>query len=449
MNKKPVSLALSGLIVLSNIHYIEKVYANEKNTNYNQISLKDNNSIIQIPNVDLKDAICKELKLSSSDNITAKQLEGITNLTLNGKNISNLEGIQYCKNLKNLSIIKCNLKDISLLSYLTNLETLKLDENKIENIFPLSNLKNLKTLTLSSNYISDVSPLSNLTNLKELNLSDNCILDLRPLSNIKDKLGKNVEFEYQTIYLDPIKLKDDKKVVMEIPKVYDVDGTLLEKPSKYSDAGDHEIVESTVVWSNVIEGSTLEIVFENKDKTFDVSICQEVIRPVTDIKGHWAEEAINNFINKGYIHGYEDSTFRPDNSITRAEFITIFNKYFGLTNTSGKSFTDTANHWAKNEIDIAITNNIIVGFEDKTFRPDEPMTREQAALIISNYKKLQNNNLNNISKYSDSNNISSWAKNAVEAMLENGYIYGYSDNTLKAKNNLTRAEAVTLLSRIK
>ena len=466
MNKKLVSLVLSGLIILTNVHCMENVYANEKNTN-NEISSKniDNNSIVQIPDVDLKNAICKKLNVSNTTNITVAQLQTITELTLNTVDTSNLQGIQYCKNLKELSIINGDVSDISLLSGLTNLETLNLEGNDIKNLSPLSSLTNLKTLNLESNLISDVSALSKLTNLKTLNLFDNCISDLRPLSSIKNNLDKDTKFNYQTIFLNPVEIKGTQ-VIMEIPEVYDINGKLLEKTSMSFEllgSDNHEIVDNTVthkivgntvVWNNVKEGHSLRIICQNDDKTFDVSFIQKVIKPqtnisLTDIKSHWAEENINNFINKGYINGYEDSTFKPDNSITRAEFIKIFNKYFGLTNTSGQSFSDTANHWAKDEIDIAITNKIVSGFEDKTFRPDEPITREQAALIISNYKKLPNNNLNSINKYSDSNSISNWAKNAVEAMLEKGYMSGYFDNTLKPKNNLTRAEAVTLLSRIK
>ena len=318
MNKKAISLVISGLIVLSNVHSIENVYANEKNANYSEISTTDGNTIIKIPNADLKDAICKELNLSNDTDITVSQLEKLTKLEINGENTSNLQGIEYCKNLKTLSMINCNVKDIRLLSSLTNLETLNLDRNNIKYIYSLSNLKNLKNLTLSSNYINDISPLSNLTNLEKLNLSDNCILDLRPLANIKNKLDKNLEYEYQTIELEPVKMPYDKKVIMEIPKIYDIDGTLIKEPSIFSDAGEHKIVGNTVVWTNVVEGGTLEIVFENKDKTFDVSICQDVIKQnenisLTDIKGHWAYESISNFINKGYI---SLSFFRDPPSLT-------------------------------------------------------------------------------------------------------------------------------------
>ena len=58
-----------------------------------------------------------------------------------------------------------------------------------------------------------------------------------------------------------------------------------------------------------------------------------------DISGHWAKKEINQFISSGYVNGYEDGTFRPDNSITRAEFVKLVNKYFGFNNKE----VDTSN----------------------------------------------------------------------------------------------------------
>ena len=169
---------------------------------------------------------------------------------------------------------------------------------------------------------------------------------------------------------------------------------------------------------------------------------------LNDIKGHWAESNITNFISNGYINGYADGTFKPNNSITRAEFIKIFNKYFGLTKTSGKVFNDTKTHWAKTEIDIAVTNGVANGVSKNEFNPDAPITREQAATMISNYKNLADSNHEEIYNFKDKNQISSWAKDAVEGVVERSYMNGYSDKTFKAKSNITRAEAVVTLSRV-
>ena len=169
----------------------------------------------------------------------------------------------------------------------------------------------------------------------------------------------------------------------------------------------------------------------------------------TDISGHWGESQIQAFVNKGYINGYPDGTFKPNKSITRAEFVKIFNTTFGLTSNSGKVFNDTVNHWAKNEIDIAVTNGVCNGMSVTEFAPDQPITREQAAKMIANYKKIKDTNYDIIYSYVDGNQTSSWAINEVEAILEAGYMNGYAENnTFKPKNNITRAEAVSTLSRV-
>ncbi len=168
-----------------------------------------------------------------------------------------------------------------------------------------------------------------------------------------------------------------------------------------------------------------------------------------DITGHWAENQIKDFISKGYLNGYPDGTFKPQASIKRAEFVKTLNKVFGLTTKSGKVFDDTVWHWAKDEIDIAVTNGVCQGTSDTTFEPDAPITREAAAKMIANYKKITDTHHDKIGSYNDGSQTASWAINEVEAILEAGYMNGYSDtNTFKPKNNITRAEAVVTLGRV-
>ena len=141
-------------------------------------------------------------------------------------------------------------------------------------------------------------------------------------------------------------------------------------------------VDTTGKVTGVSSGSAT-ITVKTKDGT-KVATCNVTVKnpiAINDINKHWAESTITDFISNGYINGYQDNTFiypllinvlswypfiypllingyqdntfRPNNSITRAEFIKIFNKYFGLNKKSGKTFKDTSTHWAKDEIDIA------------------------------------------------------------------------------------------------
>ena len=224
-----------------------------------------------------------------------------------------------------------------------------------------------------------------------------------------------------------------------------------------TDKEDGNITKKVIVKENTVDtkkAGVYKVVYSvtDSDKNTVIKEIKVIVKSninIIDIKGHWAESQINSFVSSGHINGYGDGTFKPDNSITRAEFIKIFNKYFGLTKTSGKVFNDTKTHWARIEIDIAVTNGVANGISLTEFQPDEPITREQAAKMISNYLKLDDTNHDKVEKYKDMDQISSWALNSVEGVIELGYMKGYEDNTFRPTNNITRAEAVVTLSRIK
>ena len=169
----------------------------------------------------------------------------------------------------------------------------------------------------------------------------------------------------------------------------------------------------------------------------------------TDVsKDYWAYSQIQDFVKKGYIEGYGDNTFRPQGPIKRNEFVKIFNKVFGLTNKSGIVFDDTKDNWAKDEIDIAVTNGVAQGIGANKFEPEEYITREAAVKMLANYMKIEDKNHDKIKRFPDYNEISDWARDAFEGNFENGYIKGTDEGKLAPKNNITRAEVVTLLSRV-
>ena len=169
----------------------------------------------------------------------------------------------------------------------------------------------------------------------------------------------------------------------------------------------------------------------------------------TDVsKDYWAYSQIQDFVKKGYIEGYGDNTFRPKEPIKRNEFVKIFNKVFGLTNKSGIVFDDTKDNWAKDEIDIAVTNGVAQGIGANKFEPEEYITREAAVKMLANYMKIEDKNHDKIKRFPDYNEISDWARDAFEGNFEKGYIQGTDEGKLAPKNNITRAEVVTLLSRV-
>ena len=169
----------------------------------------------------------------------------------------------------------------------------------------------------------------------------------------------------------------------------------------------------------------------------------------TDVsQDYWAYSQIQDFVKKGYIEGYGDNTFRPKEPIKRNEFVKIFNKVFGLTNKSGIVFDDTKDNWAKDEIDIAVTNGVAQGIGANKFEPEEYITREAAVKMLANYMKIEDKNHDKIKRFPDYNEISDWARDAFEGNFEKGYIQGTDEGKLAPKNNITRAEVVTILSRV-
>ncbi|NLC63858.1 MAG: S-layer homology domain-containing protein, partial [Thermoanaerobacterales bacterium] len=164
---------------------------------------------------------------------------------------------------------------------------------------------------------------------------------------------------------------------------------------------------------------------------------------ITDITGHWAEAGIRELLNQGAVSGYPDGTFRPDNMITRAEFVTILVKACEFPQESSKVFEDTSEHWARDNISTAVHHEIVTGYDSTTFGPDDPVTREQIAVMID--RTIKPDTVTGEITFADSSNISDWAREAVAAAVNKGIIRGYPDNSLRPKDHATRAEAVTVI----
>lgn len=160
---------------------------------------------------------------------------------------------------------------------------------------------------------------------------------------------------------------------------------------------------------------------------------------------HWASSQITDFVDKGYLNGYDDNTFRPNSSISRAEFVKLVNKVFGFTEGTEVKFTDVSKEfWAYDEIAIAVKEGYIDGYPENIFKPNEPITREEAAKVISQIMKLSGDG---VLSFDDTDDIADWAKPHIDALSDNGILEG-SENMFMPKKHMSRAETVMMLSRI-
>ena len=166
-----------------------------------------------------------------------------------------------------------------------------------------------------------------------------------------------------------------------------------------------------------------------------------------DYAGHWAGDTIQQWIDEGKISGYPDGSFKPDNNVTRAEFVTMVNKAFNFTATTDISFTDVnSNDWFYQEVQKASNAGYIVGVSETQFDPSSNLTREQASVIVARILNL-NSDSESSDVFNDLNDVSSWATELVLASAKAGIIKGYEDNTFRPQNPITRAEAVVILDR--
>lgn len=170
----------------------------------------------------------------------------------------------------------------------------------------------------------------------------------------------------------------------------------------------------------------------------------------SDIENSWAREQISGWLDQGLITGYADKTFKPGNSISRAEFVTIVNRAFGFSDKAEVMFKDVSkDKWYYDEILKAKFAGYISGFEDGSFRPEANVSRQEAAKIIYELMKLDHvNDESALAAFQDNNQIPNWSRPYINAVYASGYINGYPDQTLRPVQSITRAEAVGMLDKV-
>jgi len=168
----------------------------------------------------------------------------------------------------------------------------------------------------------------------------------------------------------------------------------------------------------------------------------------TDINGHWAESVLNKWEQKGLMGGYEDGTIRPDNAITRAEFVSLVNRVAGFDTAGDIAFTDvSADDWYAAQVAIGVNAAYIGGYPDDTFRPNAYVTRAEAASMIARLYELPADTAR-AAQFADAAQIPDWAAGVIGAVANAGYMVGDNNNNFNAQVSMTRAEAAAALDRV-
>lgn len=169
----------------------------------------------------------------------------------------------------------------------------------------------------------------------------------------------------------------------------------------------------------------------------------------SDIDGHWSKKAIETCVDYDIMNGYNEGVYKPNNNIRRAEFAIMVNRAFGydtLDIPEQSGFTDIkAGSWYAQDMYTAIALGVINGVGKGKSDPAGLVTREQAATILSRVLRLTPSA--DESSFKDYADVSSWAKKAVLAMEQAGYMNG-SAGRFRPKSYITRGETAQLLTNV-
>ena len=169
--------------------------------------------------------------------------------------------------------------------------------------------------------------------------------------------------------------------------------------------------------------------------------------------GAWYYENVMGAAENGYVSGYPDGTFKPMQSVTRAEFASMIAKAMGYDSDpdAGSAYPDVADdHWAKAAINFCAQNDIINGYDDGTFQPNKAITRQEAAAILNKAFELSVKYGVSTDLFPDNSSIAAWASDHVYAAKASGLMKGYEEDcTFRPNNQITRAEAASILMNAK
>ncbi|MCR4429641.1 MAG: S-layer homology domain-containing protein [Tepidanaerobacteraceae bacterium] len=169
--------------------------------------------------------------------------------------------------------------------------------------------------------------------------------------------------------------------------------------------------------------------------------------PFSDIQGHWAEKTIIEHASKGFLKGYPDGTFRPDQGMRRCELVSLINRYFGLIQQSRNNFEDVkGTEWYAPDTARARYYGYLDGLKA---RPEEFATRGDVVQMVSLLLDLaEQERIKQGTDFSDIGDLDEGIKEDIQAFSQMGYLQGYPDGTFRPDRIINRAEIMTIAQNV-
>ena len=206
-------------------------------------------------------------------------------------------------------------------------------------------------------------------------------------------------------------------------------------------------------WLELMDSVSYDL--DGQDISMTVGDMNVYLAPFSDVTlDAWYVSAVWTSVSEGLMNGTSAITFAPNESLSRAMLVTILHRMEGTPSAVGGNFTDVVSgSYYANAVFWAQENGIVKGTSDTTFSPNQNISREQIATILMRYVEYKNETLDadsglTASSFSDYSSVSSYARDAMDWAVSVGLISGKDADTLAPNGNATRAEAATLLQRL-
>ena len=164
----------------------------------------------------------------------------------------------------------------------------------------------------------------------------------------------------------------------------------------------------------------------------------------------WYKDAVQYAYDNGLMTGVSATEFAPEATTTRAMIVSILARLEGVESAEAAGFADVSDEWYATAVNWAANVGVVNGYEDNTFRPNTAITREQLAAMLMNYSAWKGEDVSaraDLSAYSDTATISSWANDVMQWAVAEGLISGMTEDTLQPQGNATRAQVAAILQR--
>ena len=415
---------------------------------------------------------------SISDISPIANLTNLEYLCLDHNQIENINGLKNLTNLHNLYIQDNILKDISCLNNLVNLQRLYLSSNSIEDISVTENFTQLSELLIPDNKISDIKFLKNCKNLNELNMNYNNISDISVIPNLtllfKLEAGANkisdisplkncdslnhLELSYNNIFdisalnnlnklnylgvnYQSIEIKYDDPNNIELPQLFK---ECFNPDSKvYSSVGGgvsflncswNEVNKSLKLDNEQQEGELEILDGKAKGSILKINKSPENLLSFNDVsKSDWFYNTVKWAYNNNVVKGYNDKTFAPNDKTTRGQLVTILWRIAGTPNTSNlkNEFIDVPEKYYYTEaIKWAYSKGIIKGYEGTAkFGPEDPIIRQDLLVILMRYANYKEKDT---SKRASLDNFTDYKK--VNTYAENSVKWAVAEDIIKGND---------------